>query len=67
MMRTYGPEFEEPLDGKRVRTQMLRVRDLMLDGNWRTLEQISWCLGRAPQASVIIYLTPKSLKTGRIK
>lgn len=34
---TYDPER----DGERLRTQFLRVRELMFDGKWRTLKQIA--------------------------
>jgi len=51
-MSTFGPAFDEALDGKRVRTQMVRLRDYMLKYSaWSTLQSISLVLGY-PQASV---------------
>jgi len=59
---TFGPDYDARLDRKRVRTQMLRVRDHMLvaaiRGRWLTLERISkglerlWTGSRFPEASV---------------
>lgn len=46
-----GATFDPALDGERLGAQLLRVRDLMADGLWRTLGEISAELG-APQASV---------------
>lgn len=34
---TYSPE----LDGDRLRSQFWRIKELMLDGEWRTLAQIA--------------------------
>ena len=50
-MGTYGPAFSEALDGKRIRTQMERVREFMLDQGWLTLAEIEEAL-RIPQASI---------------
>ena len=38
---TFGPTFDEEQDGDRIRTQLDRVRELMLDGVWRTHFEIS--------------------------
>lgn len=35
--QTYLPER----DGERLRSQLQRVRDLMIDGQWRTIPQIT--------------------------
>jgi hypothetical protein len=35
-----GVTYDERRDGKRLGTQLERVRDLMLDGHWRTLDEI---------------------------
>lgn len=43
---TFGPAFDESRDGERVARQMDRVRDLMIDGVWRTLPEISAALAR---------------------
>jgi hypothetical protein len=44
---TYDPE----LDGERLGKQLTKVRELMLDGEWRTLRQCSDFTG-APEASI---------------
>lgn len=36
-----GNTYDRRLDQKRLSTQFLTVRDLMLDGQWRTLQEIS--------------------------
>ena len=46
-----GKTFDRARDGGRLQAQFKRVRDLMLDGQWRTLEQLSEATGD-PQASV---------------
>jgi hypothetical protein len=50
-MGTFGPAFNEELDGERVGSQLQRVRDLMIDGVWRTLGEIA-TLTRDPESSV---------------
>lgn len=50
-MSTFGPAFDEERDGARIRGQMLRIRDLMADGVWRTLAEIEEAT-RFPQASI---------------
>lgn len=46
-----GADFDAPRDGARLTNQLHRVRDLMLDGQWRTLDEISVATGD-PHASV---------------
>src|SRR4029078_742581 len=46
-----GETFDPELDGDRLGAQLLRVKTLMLDGQWRTLGEIENVLGD-PQASV---------------
>jgi hypothetical protein len=46
-----GETFSPERDGARLGAQYLRVRDLMRDGVWRTLEGISAATGD-PQASI---------------
>lgn len=45
-----GETFEEKRDSLRLNAQLRRVRDLMLDGEWRTLAEIGGRLG-IPEAS----------------
>lgn len=46
------PYFEGPQDEAsrptRLRNQLLEIRDYMLDGRWRTLEQIATATGHPP-------------------
>ena len=46
-----GPEYIPALDHKRLSTQNDKIRDLMLDGKWRTLDEIEFALNY-PQASI---------------
>ena len=46
-----GRTFSDAQDGERLRTQLFRVRMLMLDGAWRTLAEIETKLD-CPQASI---------------
>jgi hypothetical protein len=46
-----GPDYEHERDNTRLTAQLDRVRDLMLDNAWRTLEQIEQATGD-PQASI---------------
>ena len=46
-----GPEYVEVLDQSRLSKQHERIRDLMLDGEWRTLGEIKECTGY-PEASI---------------
>ncbi len=66
---TFGPAYDESLDGERIKTQMLRVRDYMLQngsvGPWRTLGAIKEGLEhqyrcRFPESSISAQL--RSLK-----
>lgn len=49
-MRFDGATYEPVRDRKRLSKQFERVRDLMLDGQWRTLREIADTLG-IPEAS----------------
>lgn len=40
-----GATFSPELDGERLGGQLVRVRDLMLDGSWRTLREIAAAVG----------------------
>lgn len=46
-----GITFSHDRDGPRLNAQLRRVRDLMLDGRWRTLADIAAATGD-PEASV---------------
>lgn len=46
-----GETYEPERDGERLGRQLLRVKALMLDGEWRTLAEIGEHVG-APEASV---------------
>lgn len=50
-MSTLGPDYSSQIDGERLRKQHEQIRQLMLDGNWRTLREISFRLGY-PESSV---------------
>ncbi len=51
-MSTFGPEFDEKKDGKRLKTQMKAVRDFMFGRkDWKTLGEIEEATG-FPQASI---------------
>ena len=49
--RTYGPAFDEALDGKRVRTDIERIRDFMWGNGWWTLKALETVLD-IPQATI---------------
>ena len=49
-MSTYGPAYDKELDGERIKRQHEAIRDLMLDGGWRTLRNISETLN-VPESS----------------
>ncbi len=51
MTRFDGETFDAQKDGARLKTQLHRVRHLMVDGSWRTLEEIRQNL-EAPYSSV---------------
>lgn len=40
-MKFDGPEYDPSLDQKRLTGQIKRIFDLMTDGKWRTLGEIS--------------------------
>jgi hypothetical protein len=46
-----GRTYDESLDRDRLWTQFCRTRDLMRDGQWRSLREISAALGD-PEASI---------------
>ncbi len=46
-----GETYDAPLDENRLSRQLDRVRNLMLDGKWRTLFEIEQATG-APETSV---------------
>ena len=46
-----GAAFDVALDQARLTTQLQRIRELMLDGVWRTLGEIEQATGY-PQASI---------------
>lgn len=48
---TFGPAYVKALDGERVAKQMDTIRDLMLDGQKRTLKEIAAITGY-PEASI---------------
>lgn len=50
---TYGPDYDEAIDGPRIHTQMDRIRDWMLAiyPVWKTLAEIENVL-KFPQASI---------------
>lgn len=50
-MSTYGPAFDEKLDGERINKQQANIRVFMLNANWMTLEEIEQALNY-PQASI---------------
>lgn len=47
-MRFNGPVYDQERDGDRLSRQHLRVRELMADGQWRTLAEISALTGDPP-------------------
>lgn len=49
--KTFGPAYDPDLDGERIENQHKKIRDLMLDGEWRTLAEIEKKL-KYPQASI---------------
>ncbi len=46
-----GPDYNEKYDYTRLKTQHERVKTAMLDGEWRTLDEVSKLTGD-PHASV---------------
>ncbi len=55
MTHTYGPTYDEQLDGRRISDQHARIRGYMLTvtrrGGWQTLAEIRAALGY-PEASI---------------
>lgn len=47
-MSTFGPAYDQDLDGERILDQMTRIRETMLDGVWRTLPEINELTGDPP-------------------
>jgi len=45
-----GVTYEPTRDGARLASQLERVRDLMLDGEWRTIPQIAAAVGGSDQS-----------------
>tara|TARA_B100001750_G_scaffold122415_1_gene97133 strand:+ start:701 stop:997 length:297 start_codon:yes stop_codon:yes gene_type:complete len=45
-----GVTFDKQLDGQRLGTQLEQVRDVMSDGRWRSLEEISRRVGCQTQS-----------------
>ena len=46
-----GPDYHPEVDHRPLTTQLAATKELMVDGNWRTLEEIEE-VTRHPQASV---------------
>ena len=46
-----GETFDATLDGPRLQGQLERVKGLMLDGQWRSLEQIALSCGCTTQGA----------------
>jgi len=57
-----GSTFQPERDGERLRSQLQRVRDLMIDGQWRTLAQLAQHVGGS-EAGVSARL--RDLRKGR--
>jgi len=47
-LRFHGSDYEPDLDQARLASQHVRIRTLMLDGEWRTLRQIEAITGDPP-------------------
>ena len=52
MMHFNGPEYDPARDRERLTSQHIRIRDLMLDGRWRTIRQIAQATGDKSESSV---------------
>jgi len=50
-MSTFGPAYDEHLDGKRIASQLERVRDYCLARGWLTVAEIAEATGD-PEPSV---------------
>lgn len=42
---TFGPAYDPRIDKERLENQMLVIRDVMADGQWRTLQEIARITG----------------------
>lgn len=49
--KTFGPTYNEKIDGKRISGQMAKIKHFMLSGSWRTLAEISKAT-RYPESSI---------------
>lgn len=50
-MSTFGPAYDEKIDGERINKQQARIRKFMLNAGWKTLGEIEEALNY-PQASI---------------
>lgn len=50
-MGTYGPAYDEEIDGERIKKQHIRILNYMAYGHWKTLAEIAEALS-FPEASV---------------
>lgn len=50
-MRFNGPDYDPALDNERLTKQAGRIYNLMIDGKWRTLQEIESITGD-PQSSI---------------
>lgn len=50
-MGTYGPLFDEAIDGERIEKQMDRIRGVLLSHAWLSLAQLANATGD-PEASI---------------
>ena len=65
-MQFKGTTFSASKDGKRLARQLESVKALLLDGQWRTLSQISEATG-APEASASARIRDCANKLGMKK
>ena len=49
--KTFGPAYDERLDGERLASQLHRIKLLMFDGRWRTVRDIATTI-HAPEPSL---------------
>lgn len=47
-----GPTFDKERDSRRLGAQLSRVKDVMIDGEWRTLQRIAELAYPASESSV---------------
>jgi Fic family protein len=50
-LSTFGPAYDDKLDGERINKQQARIRNFMLNAGWKTLGEIEGVLNY-PQASI---------------